>query len=201
MRRLRYLSFLFAAVSLWPISGFAQNSLSDIPRGAYNPVYADEVPTGSITRGLGPPAYVAPQPPVEIVGFDKYTNKVFVNGFVFDADDDQAAVESRKALDGPIVQLPPNYRPMSPEEYKGYVSRSAYRIKSPVKAFVRSAMNRIKNHFRENQREYKRRKSKIMRDIRQCVAIAESMYPGDDDAASDYADDCVDNLPSARPSG
>ena len=100
-----------------------------------------------------------------------------------------------------IVNLLATTPPMAPEEYGAYVKRSRYRLQHPIKGKIRSAINRIKNHFRGKQREYERRKIKIKRDVAQCYAIAENMYPGDDDAASNYADDCVDNLPSAKPPG
>jgi hypothetical protein len=200
--------FLLAALSIWPGTTFAQDyDCSRIPPEAtYDPSYAIEFsrqcPNGLSLGTLSPSFRTAPQlTPIAPIGFDQHTKKVFVNGYVFDADDNAAAVESVKALDLPPVQMPSNYRPMGPEEYGGYVKRSRYRLQHPIKGKIRSAINRIKNHFRGKQREYERRKRKIEKDIAQCYAIAESTYPGDFDAASDYADDCVDNLPSAKPRG
>ena len=192
---------LIAVFSLWTVVANAQSAGTppcvDISRGSYDPSYAFEKapPLCDITKGLGPPAYVTPQPPpVAPVGFDQYTNKVFVNGFIFDLSDYQAAVESQKALSWPLVQMPSNFRPMGPEEYKGYVSNSAYRIKHPIRAYGKRVLSRIRNHFRNKHREFQRYKKYVEAEIAKCSAIAERKHPADFDAQSDYMDDCVEPL-------
>lgn len=102
-------------------------ALSPVLRGSYDPSYARETPTGSVTAGLRP----APAAPVEEqstpFGFDQASNKVWVNGLTFDADDHRSALESKSALDAPVQQMPVNFRPMELEEFGGYIQR----IKDP----------------------------------------------------------------------
>jgi len=117
MRRFKLAAYLFVAFSNWPILAHAQGQFdcSTIPfEATYNPdvAYAYDQECGdnqmSIFQKLLPPANSPPQPPpAPPVGFDERANQVFVNGFVFDAKDDHAALESKKALYWPLVQMPP----------------------------------------------------------------------------------------------
>ncbi len=135
-----------------------------------------------------------PVAPVPFVGIHEATGTMFVNGMRFHVDDRKAALESEKALDWPITPLPAGFRPIGPAEYKEYVSRSEYRVKNPIRGYVRSYMNRIKNYYRGKEREYQRMKKRIEKAVAQCFAIAESKYPGDLDAQSDHSDACVESL-------
>ena len=94
-----------------------------ISRGSYDPSYADE-PAGDIAAGLYPPTSRRSPMPTPPVGYDDVTKQVFVNGMTFHADDHGKAVESEEFLrSSPApVQMPENYRPMGPEEYRKYIS-------------------------------------------------------------------------------
>jgi len=99
-----------------------------ISEGSFNPVAAteDNRSFGDLTAGLRPPMPVQTDgtPPV---GFDEITNKVFVNGFEFDADDHHSALRSKEAFFNPVAPMPANYRPVDAEEFGGYIKR----IKDP----------------------------------------------------------------------
>ena len=95
-----------------------------ISEGSFNPVAAIE-DTRSLSRFTAsdlPPAPAAPKAPPP-VGFDEITNKVFVNGFEFDADDHNSALKSKEYLRGPLRTMPINYRPVDAEEFGGYIKR------------------------------------------------------------------------------
>ena len=197
---LNIIGCLLVAFGLWPMVTYAQtaesNSCRENPRGTYNPSFAFEEPPCDVTKGLIPPGLFSHPQPAQVapVGFDKYSNKVFVNGYVFDADDYQAAVESQKALDWPLVQMPSNYRPLSPEEYKRFISNSAYRIKHPILAYGKRILSRIENHFRREHKEFQRYKKYVEAEIAKCSAIADRKFAGDIDAQMEYFDDCVQPL-------
>ena len=198
---LRLATCLLAFLSAHATLAIAQNyDCSSVPfEATYNPdvAYAYEQQCGNTLPTLNVPTFNKTTAPVNFVGIHEATQTVFVNGMQFHVEDYQSAVDSQKALDWPITPLPAGYRPIGPDEYKGYVKRSKYRIQHPIKAKIRSVMNSIKKHYRDKQQEYERMRKKIERHVAQCYAIAESMYPGDDDALSDYANDCVDGLPWA----
>jgi hypothetical protein len=201
MKKIKLAVCLIAVLSLWAAVANAQSTESpscvDISRGSYDPSYAFEKapPLCDITKGLLPPTNITPKPsPVAPVGFDQSTNKVFVNGFIFDVGDLQAAVESEKALYRPSVQMPSNYRPMGPEEYRGYVSNAKYSIKYPIRAYGKRILNSVKNHFRNKHREFQRYKKYVEAEIAKCSAIAERKHPADLDAQFDYMDECTEPL-------
>jgi hypothetical protein len=100
----------------------------NISEGSFDPdaAFEDDRSFGDLTAGLAPPAPTAPEAPPPI-GFDEITNKVFVNGFEFDADDHDSALRSKEAFLNPVVPMPQNYRPMGAEEFGGYIQR----IKDP----------------------------------------------------------------------
>jgi len=95
-----------------------------ISEGSFDPdaAYEDSNTFSGLTAGLTPPEPSKPEGPPP-VGFDEVNNKVFVNGFEFDADDHDSAIRSRKALDNPLVPMPVNYRPMGAPEFNGYIKR------------------------------------------------------------------------------
>jgi len=94
-----------------------------ISEGSFDPIAATEDTRsfGDVSAGLLPPAPKGPETPP--VGFDETTNMVFVNGFEFDADDHDSALRSKKALSGPLVPMPQNYRPVDVKEFGGYIQR------------------------------------------------------------------------------
>ena len=162
------------------------------PEITYNPVsagiYMDECGGLPPLPKLSVPTI--PQPAPSYVGYDESTGIMFVNGMRFHIDDHEAALESQKALDWPPTPMPPGFRAVSPGEYKGYL----YRIEHPVQAYI----DDIKRYFRKKGKDYQRMKKKIEAAVAQCFAIADNNFPGDPDAASDYKDDCIDNLPWAK---
>jgi len=93
-----------------------------ISQGSFAPDYAlaDDTSVGELTAGLAPPPLPTPAP-VPPVGFDEVANKVYVNGFTFDVDDHDSALKSKEALRQPLQPMPANYRPVSPEEFGGYI--------------------------------------------------------------------------------
>jgi hypothetical protein len=100
-------------------------ALSPIIPGSFNPSYAREADTSSLTTGLLPPAQVdSPSTPF---GFDEANKQVWVNGTVFNADDHQSALESKSALDQPVQPMPSNFRAVDINEFGGYIKR----IKDP----------------------------------------------------------------------
>jgi hypothetical protein len=100
-------------------------ALSPIIPGSFNPSYAREADTSSLTTGLLPPAQVdSPSTPF---GFDEANKQVWVNGTVFHADDHQSALESKSALDQPVQPMPSNFRAVDINEFGGYIKR----IKDP----------------------------------------------------------------------
>lgn len=64
----------------------------------------------------------APQPGA-FVGFDPASKTMFVNGATFHVDDHRSALQSQVALDNPIQKMPANFHPVSPDEYKGYITQ------------------------------------------------------------------------------
>jgi hypothetical protein len=187
-------AYLFGALILWPTLGYAQSyDCSSIPfEATYNPdaAYAYEQQCGS--RGFALPAFPQmpqsqPQQVTANVGYNEATGMMVVNGVQFHIDDHQAALASENTLNGPAIQIPAGFRPMNQAEYHGYLNN----IEHPIQASI----NRIKNYFRGKQREYERMRKKIERAVNRCHAIAENKFPGNYDAARDYANDCVDDLP------
>lgn len=103
--------------------------LSPVSRGSYDMSFAgEETPQGSITSGLEPPPVSAltggmeSEPEGLPLGYDSANNKMYVNGFVFDADDHQAALDAKAAFDQPVTRkMPANFRSVSGEEYTKYI--------------------------------------------------------------------------------
>ena len=95
-----------------------------LPRGTYDPSYANdpsEQPQFGPLPEMPVAAPTAPQMP-DRVGINENTGEMFVNGKTFNVDDHQSALESEEALRGPVQTLPTNYRPISAEEFGGYIS-------------------------------------------------------------------------------
>ncbi len=96
-------------------------------RGSYDPSFARSEPAGDPFAGLAPPPAAPAGPTVAPIGFDETSRQVFVNGRTFNADDHDSALNSVAELDKPLQSMPSNFRPMSPDEYGGYINR----IKDP----------------------------------------------------------------------
>jgi hypothetical protein len=96
-----------------------------ISRGSFDPSYAAQDTGEDITAGLVPPLPHGgiPERAVAPVGFNETTKEVFVNGFTFPANDARRALASERFLDRPPTTLPQGFRPLSPEEFNGYISR------------------------------------------------------------------------------
>ncbi|OUV96328.1 MAG: hypothetical protein CBD02_05125, partial [Candidatus Pelagibacter sp. TMED142] len=167
----KHASCLFVALIFLSTQAYAQSfDCSSIPfEATYNPdvAYAYDQQCGS--QGVTLPALpimpqFQPQQVTANVGYNEATGMMVVNGVQFHIDDHQAALASENALNGPAIQIPAGFRPMSQAEYHGYLNN----IEHPIQASI----NRIKNYFRGKQRDYERMKRKIERAVNQCYAIA-----------------------------
>ncbi len=84
---------------------------------------AQEFLAGGVTN---PATSFLPAPPPEpaqnFVGVNENTGEMFVNGARFHVDDAQSALDSEQWLNRAPSPLPPEFRPLTPDEYKGYLN-------------------------------------------------------------------------------